>query len=1050
MAFGTLPPIAPDLIRRILASRAAIEGERKRVTILFADIKGSTALIEKLDPEAAEQLLRPPLHRMVAAVRRYEGTVNRVQGDGIMALFGAPIAHEDNAVRAAYAALDMQKAVRERDDRAIAIRVGLHTGEVLVRAINNDLSLDYDAVGASVHLAARMEQLAEPGTILCTTETMQEIEGFVRAASLGRRPVKGIDEPLEIFQLLERTPIRTRWERSAARGLSPFVNRISELSQLHEVLQRVKHGQPQAISIVGEPGTGKSRLLHQFLTSDDCAGWTAIKTFSLAHTKNATYHAVSTLLRSLFAISDFDSMETALARVRSGLSDLELELPAYLPPICALLNLPFDDEIWKTLDPPERRARIMAALKALVLRYAASNPLLLCFEDMQWADSATKSFLRELVESTRDDRLLLLMTHRKGHEHFLDSDHLHAVVQTPPLDSSTAEEFVRTLIGSDPDHQSLRALVVERTEGTPLFIEETVRSIADSGALNPSDPASSAKPALVEIPPTVQGVIAARIDRLAPEPKALLQTASVLGNEVSIPLLRAISELPTENFQKLLGELEDGDFLYKVPIETAERSVFRHVLTQEIAYGGLSSNTRQSLHSRSVKAIEEVYGGRLDEHVETLAYHAVNGRDWPTAVKYLLQAGVKALERSAYAEALPIFEQALDLIDKQAPDIERTRLGIDIRLHMRTIFGAIGDYPRLAKVLADAENLAIAINDPLRLAQINVSKAMALNLRGDLDGSVRCGMRALEIATSLANPGVLVAARFYLGQAHLWKGQFGQAIELLADHTTLVSGPMRRARIGTTGTTSVLWLGMLAACEAYLGNFERAATVCATACQIADENPRPYDVALAYWYSGFVSSHRGDLDPALVALEHGYVAATANKIRFLVPILATTLGYAYTLAGRSSEGIPLLERGVKFSNDAGFSYGEAWSSTYLGFARLFAGQADKISALAERSLELARLHRYEAVEAAALRLSGDYFMRSTGNALSAQHNYLQAAEIAARLGLRPELAHCQVGLAQAYQELGERGEAQRAMTWARELYQNMAMEFWMPKARSVS
>ena len=408
------------LVRRILDSRGLLEGERKKITVLFADIKGSTALIEDLDPEDAELRLRPALDAMINAVHRYEGTINRIQGDGIMALFGAPITHEDNAVRAAYAALEMQKSVRAECDADLAIRVGLHAGEVLVRAVHNDFSFDYDAIGPTVHLAARMEQLASPEAIYCTADVMRMARGFIDAVPLGQVSVKGVRQPIDLFRIVGHTAARTRWEVTAARGLTPFVGRKNELAELRRALELADEVRGQLVAVKGQPGTGKSRLVHEFLQSAHLSDWTVLKTAAAAYRRGTPYLAISNLLRSWCEIPEEASPAEARRRLHEALAALPAGSSTYIPALESLLELPVEDADWPTLDPAVRRQRMMSTVKDLFFRCAQNRPLLLWFEDMQWADVETRDVIESLMESIVASRLLVILTCRPEYEHKWD------------------------------------------------------------------------------------------------------------------------------------------------------------------------------------------------------------------------------------------------------------------------------------------------------------------------------------------------------------------------------------------------------------------------------------------------------------------------------------------------------------------------------------------------------------------------------------------------------------------------------------------------------
>jgi class 3 adenylate cyclase/tetratricopeptide (TPR) repeat protein len=1030
------------LARRILDARSLLEGERKQITVLFADIKGSTTLIEDLDPEDAELRLRPALDAMINAVHRYEGTINRVQGDGIMALFGAPLAHEDNAVRAAYAALEMQKAVRAACDPDIAIRVGLHAGEVLVRAIHNDLSVDYDAIGPTVHLAARMEQMAPPGAIYCTANVMRVAKGFIDALPLGPVSVKGVRQPIDLFQIVGYTSARTRWEVTAARGLTPFVGRQSELAGLQQALQSAAAGGGQLVAVQGEPGTGKSRLVHEFLESAQLSGWAVLKTAAAAYRRGMPYLAISNLLRSWCEIPEQASPAETRRRLQDALAALPAPSSTYGPALQSLLELPVDDVDWPTLEPAVRRQRMRSTVKDLFLRFAQNRPLLLWFEDMQWTDVETQDVVESLVEAMGASRLLVVLTCRPEYEAKWMNRDCVTRVHLDPLQSSAADQLVRSLLGDSAATAELRALIVKRTEGTPLFIEETVRTLVESGVLRTRNGGYelTRKVREIQIPETVQSVIAARIDSLSPKRKSLLQMASVIGSEISIMLLRDVVDLAGLELQKILTELQAAHFLYETSNAASVQWKFTHALVHEVAYGGLVSAKRQMLHARVLRAMESQHRENPQDVVESLAHHALNAALWKEAVMYLCRAGDKALELSAFREAGAFFESALQALTHLPKNHDHIRQGIDIRLKLRAVFGATDDINLIEHYLAEAETLATSIDDRPRLAAINVAMAFVLNFRGELDGSIQCGLRARTIARDIGDRALDVGASFRLAQSYMWRGDFQQSVAVLEDNLDWTDGPLRHQRTGATGTGSVLWLGMLGASHGRLGNFEAAIDAARKACLIADEVQRPYDIALAYWWRGFIWSHKGDLAMALQNLEHGFEVCRASQINYLVPILSTSLGYTYVLAGRNAEGIALLAKAFELSRASKFTYGEAWSSAYLGFGNLLDKRYEGMLEHARSVLELARRYKYRAIEADALRLLGDVYRSGPApDQEQAESHYLQACEMYLELGLRPELARCQIGLGQTLMQSGRQAEAEQLFEQALQLCRSMSL-----------
>jgi class 3 adenylate cyclase/tetratricopeptide (TPR) repeat protein len=1028
------------LVRRVLDTRALLEGERKQITVLFADIKGSTNLIEDLDPEEAELRLRPALDAMINAVRRYEGTINRVQGDGIMALFGAPLAHEDNAVRAAYAALDIQKDVHAACSPDIAVRVGLHAGDVLVRAIHNDLSIDYDAIGPTVHLAARMEQIAPPGAIYCTANVMRMTMGFVDGQPLGQVAVKGIRQPIDLFQIVGHTSARTRWEVTAARGLTRFVGRDNELARLQRAVELAAAGSGQLVVVRGQPGTGKSRLVHEFLQSSQLSGWLVLKTAAAAYERGTPYLAISNLLRSWIGIPEQALPAEASRRLYEALAALPTGSSIYVPALQWLLDLPVEDADWPALDATERRQRMRAALKDLCLCCAENQPLLLWFEDIQWTDVETQGVIDGLIELLGTARLFVLVTCRPEYEHKWDGKPFLTAINLEPLEAQAANDLVHSLIGGN--NAELRALIVERTDGTPLFIEETVRTLVENGALRLRAGGYELTRQIpdIRIPETVQSVIAARIDSLSPKRKSLLQIASVIGSSIPIMLLREVVDLSESDLQNLLAELKAAQFLYETPNPIYAQLKFRHALIHEVAYGSLISARRQMLHARVLRGMESQFRDNTFDVVESLAHHAFNAALWDEAVNYLCQAGDKAVEFSAYQAAGAFFESSLQALTHLPQDHERLRQGIDIRLKLRPVFVAIADFDRLERYLADAETMAGSIQDQQRLAAIDVARAFVHNARGELDATIERGARARNIARTIGNIGLEVGATFYLGQAYMWRGDFRQAVAVLEDNMAWIDGPLRHQRVGTTGTSSVLWLGMLGASQGRLGNFAAAIDTARKACLIADEVRRPADIAIAYWWAGFVLEHKGDIPAALQYLEHGFNVCRTGQINYLLPIISTSLGHAYALAGRAKQGIPLLEKALAFNRGAKFTYGEAWSSVYLGFANLLDNRYGGMLDEARNILELARKHRYRAIEVDALLLLGDVYRNPSAPAREeAERCYLQACDLSSELGLRPEYARCQMALGQLLMESGRQAEAERLIDSAVQLCRSIGM-----------
>jgi class 3 adenylate cyclase len=698
----------PHLTDKILAARPALEGERKQVTVFFADIKDSTRLIEGLDPEAAQQLLDPAIRLMMEAVHRFEGTVNQVLGDGIMALFGAPIAHEDHALRACYAALALQSAIRTYADAVrrahgmvLQLRVGLNSGEVVVRAIGNDLHMDYSAVGQHTHLAARMEQLATPGTILLTVATWRLVEGLVRVNTLGAVPVKGLTAPVEAFELVGVTTLRRRLQAAAARGLTRFVGRQHELESLHQALAQAAAGHGQVVALVGEAGVGKSRLAYEFVHAHPTQGWRVLESASVSYGKATPYFPVLDLLKRSWHLDEPDDPRTVRAKVTGQVLTLDETLQDTLPALLSLLEVLPDDSPFRQLDPPQRRQHTLQALKRVLLRESQVQPLLLVFEDLHWIDAETQALLDSLVESLPTAQLLLLVNYRPEYQHGWGSKTYYTQLRLDPLPPASADEFLQALLGDDPSLVPLKQLLIARTEGNPFFLEESVRTLVETGVLVGEPGAYHLAQALptIQVPATVQAVLAARIDRLPPEEKRLLQTAAVIGTEVPLPLLQTIADMPEAALHRGLAHLQAAEFLYETRLFPELEYTFKHALTHEVAYGSLLLERRRALHARLVEALEALAPDQLTEQVERLAHHALRGEVWGKAVPYCQQAGVRAWDRAAFREAVAAFEQALQALGHLQEDGDTRALALELCLAVERPLIALGEHRRCLTLL---------------------------------------------------------------------------------------------------------------------------------------------------------------------------------------------------------------------------------------------------------------------------------------------------------------------------------------------------------------
>jgi class 3 adenylate cyclase/tetratricopeptide (TPR) repeat protein len=1070
---------APDtyvpkhLAEKILATRHTLEGERKQVTVLFADIRDSMKLIENRDPEEAQKIFDPVLKIMMDAVHRYEGTVNQVLGDGIMALFGAPLAHEDHALRACYAALAMQDEMRQHRQRlgqseesGLHIGVGMNSGEVVVRSIDNDLNIDYSALGQTTHLAARMQELAGPGVSLLSSNTLRQVEGFIQVKSLGAVPVKGVSRPVDSYEIIGATSARTRVQAGAARGLTPLVGRSMEIDIFNKLVDRAKGGHGQILAMVGEPGMGKSRLVHEFTRHQLPPDWRVLEATSVSYGKATPYFPLIEMLCRYFQITAGESSENIRDQVVMHILQLDNSLKDAIPPIVSLLGgLPdeknsagYRERDWlaqlpdigemirrfNSMDSQQRRRYTLDAIKRICVRESRRQNLLLIFEDLHWIDHETQAFLDALVESLPMNRLMLLVNYRPEYKHNWSDKSYYTQVRVDPLQTSSAEELLSKLLGTNRNLAALKELLIRRTEGNPFFAEETVRSLAEIAVLTGEKGAY--RPGLkiddLVIPSTVQSVVADRIDRLPIEEKHLLQTAAVIGVIVPFDLLHAVSELSDDQLFHYLAHLQSAEFIHETNLFPNLEYTFKHALTHEVAYGALLHERRTVLHAQIVRAIEVINAGNLQEKIEQLAQHAQQGALWEKAVFYLWQSGAKASSRSANQEAREFYGRALQSLEHLPQTGVALQQAIDLRLDLRNPLFLLGEFERLYSCLRDAERIAENLDDQRRLGRVLNFLISYYGLIGEHDRAIDACERALSLNS--VDTELNTVTYYYLGQANFYRGQYGRAMEALNHSLSLIRDEKYKyERFGTAYILSVINEVWLVQCLAVLGAFEEGAVHAQRGIEIAQAANHVSSLAYAYCSLGLLALLKGDVNEAIVALEKARKMCEDSDIKVLLTHIWAHLGLAYALSGRVSEALPLLEMSDKQSALMGRKAGQSLRTCWHAQARFLSGEISTANDLVTRAFELAVQAKEPGHQGWALRLLGDIAVSENAESSIPEQYYAQAIALANDLEMKPLAAHCRLGLGTLWLQQGDEQRAEFELSAANRLYRQIGMTFWL-------
>jgi class 3 adenylate cyclase/tetratricopeptide (TPR) repeat protein len=780
----------PHLAEKILTSRSALEGERKQVTVLFCDITNSTPLAERLGPEDMHTLLNHFFELALAAIHRYEGTINQFLGDGFMALFGAPIAHEDHARRAVLAALEIQRALHERrgdGTSSIQVRLGLNTGLVVVGAIGDNLRMDYTAVGDTTNLAARLQQAAAPEQIVISETTYRLVAGYCDTQSLGALSLKGKSDLVQAWEVLAARADRTRLEVEAERGLTPFVGRERELRLLHECFAQTQAGQGQVVFLVGEPGIGKSRLLLEFRRQlGTAATWSEGHAISFG--QSMAFHPLIDLLKRHFGIEAGDPERVIAEKITQSVVNLGEDLRPLLPYLHYLLAVDPGPAV-QTMDPQQRRGEIFAAVRHVIMRAAEMHPQIVIFEDLQWMDQATQAFLIFFMDSLPTARVLCLLTYRTGYVHPFGERTYHTRIALTTLSTTDSVHMAQALLATESLPAALQTLIAQRAEGNPFFVEELVKALQDIGAIRQTgDQAALTRPwHEVVIPATIQDVIMARIDRLAEAPKRTLQLASVIGREFTRRLLDRLAEIRAQT-ETYLQELKALELIYERSLFPELAYMFKHALIQDVTYNSLLVRRRQELHHLIGLAIEELYADRLPEQYEMLAYHFTKAEVWDKALDYLLKAAEKAAKAFATREALALYNQAEEA-GRQCGGETLAQTMMGIHQARADLYLLVSDFEHAHTEWACALTLARQTGAQVSAGTALVGMGTASYLGHKFDQALAEARQAIVVAETVDAQSVLAGAHLTIGYVYELMGRLDEARTEL-ERTITISRPL--------------------------------------------------------------------------------------------------------------------------------------------------------------------------------------------------------------------------------------------------------------------
>jgi class 3 adenylate cyclase/tetratricopeptide (TPR) repeat protein len=1046
------------LADKILAARASLEGERKQVTVLFADVKGFTSISERLDPEEVNDLISECMVFLTEEIHRYEGTIAQFLGDGVMALFGAPIAHEDAPQRALYASLGMRDRLREYSrklkQRGIEfnMRIGLNTGLVVVGKIGDDLTMEYTAMGDTVNLASRMESTAEPGAIQVSENTYRLTEGYFEFKALGDIEVKGKTEPVKAYQLLGLGRVKTRLGVSEMRGLTPFVGRRKELDHLIDCYEQAKRGQGQVVGITGEPGVGKSRLLLQLRSVLPQGEYSYLEGECHHYGDTVAYLPILDILRSYCGIEEGEQEALSRKKLQQRISQLDERLTVMLPPLQELMSLKVEDEQFLRLDPQLKRARIFEAVWSLLIRESQNRPLVLAVEDLQWIDKTSEEFLGYIIARLGGARIMLIILYRPEYSNPWTSKTYYSQIRVDELPLDASAEMVQAILKGGKAAEDLVRLILDRAAGNPLFMEEFTRSLVERGYIERKDGryVLTVKPSDIQVPETVQGIISARMDRLEKVLKETMQVASVIGKEFAYRVLQVLTGMQDE-LRAYIFSLQELEFIYEKSLFPELEYMFKHNLTQEVAYNSLLLKRRREIHERTGKAIEELYRDRLEEFYEVLAHHYSRSDNLEKAHEYLKLSVIKAAYGYSIWEAYRFCKEAIQVLNRGPQTQENKRKEIEIRLITAQVMMGLGYPEDYFQVLEEGERLARDLGDEGSVAVFCSAIGRGYSSRGDPAKGIEYGERALEQAEKIGDVALVAPIVSDLCYVYGATANYLKVVELCQKAIALIEKTGTQAE--SFGQPWNMYAGLLSVngeVRGYLGDFDTGQDMCEKSIRLATESGNILGLAVSEFSYGWLFVIKGDGENAVKYFQKCTGVFEQTKATFIVGSAYGGLAFGHYYLGDLDNARQRAEAAIEAYTQVSTNLFLSHPYLALVMIHLDSGDLKNARSCVEQALNLAQKNGEKQHEGLSrILLGGILGKEDMSQSDKAQEYILEGIKILEERKIRPYSSWGYLYLGELYADMGRREKALQTLRKAETAFRKMGIDYWLRRTQEV-
>ncbi len=1046
------------LTEKILTSRSSLEGERKIVTVLFADVANYTALSERLDPEEVHQIMDGCFKILMDEIHTYEGTINQFTGDGVMALFGAPMSHEDHAQRACHAALAIRKAIatysqKIKNDYSVEfiMRMGLNSGLVIVGSIGNDLRMDYTAVGDTTNLAARMEGMAKPGTVLISKNTYKIVRDYFEFNSIGKVQVKGKEAHQEAYELIKPSKIETRIHAASVKGLTKFVGRKSSITILQGCFDKTQTGSGQVVGIVGDAGVGKSRLLLELRNIIPEDEYTYLEGRCLHYGRSIAYLPILDLLKSFFDIKDGDREFIIKNKIKDAVTNLDEKLNSIIPPFQEILSLKVDDKDFVNLEPPQKREKTYEALRDLLIRESQNRSLVLAIEDIHWIDKTSEAFINYLINWPANCRILLILLYRPEYIHQWGSRSYYTKIGLDQLSTTSSAELVQAILKESEVVPELRELILNRAAGNPLFMEEFTQTLLENGSIHRENNKYilSRETTDIQVPDTIQGIIAARMDRLEDNLKQIMQVASVIGRGFSFRILQTITGL-REDLKSSLLNLQCLEFIYEKSLFPELEYIFKHALIQEVAYNSLLLARRKEIHEKIGKAIENIYADRLEEFYEMLAHHYSKSGNTEKAYYYLTMSGMKAGLKASLWEAFRYSKEAIKALNNALDTEENNKKGIEVRYLMATLAAALSFPEDSLQIFQEGEKLSRELGDERSLASFQSSIGLCFSFQGNPIEGIKYGEDALQIAENMEDIELIATVGNELCTSYMIEGRFLNITKVIPRILAMLEKTGRESKIFGRGYNFNIYSALLTmhGCAlGYLGHFKKGEALCKKGLGLALEINNIYSICIAEYNYGQLLYLKGDGKDAAEHLQHAVGFAEQGQMAGVLHLFWTSLGLAYHLMGDLENARELGERCFKSQANP-----EGLANAYLllGLVHLYSDDLTRARSDAMKAIELSYKRNEKLIEGESRILLG----RILGKLDKSQDNeaekyVLQGTHILDELQLKPSSAVGYLYLGELYADTDQKEKVIEPLKKAEEMCREMGIDYWPAKIQEV-